>query len=202
MIQALQQWLPFLLFAFVAAITPGPTNLLIFSNSARHGWSAALPIVFGGCFGAALMVLLVGCGMGELLARVPQAQGLMAAAGVLWLSWLAWQIWNSPPPGLEAGEAPRRMGLFDALSLQLVNPKNWTVGLAVIGVYAGHGDDRLLRVQLMAALFFLVGMPCLLAWAGLGAGSARLLRSPLAVQRLNRVLALLLLASAWAGVLA
>lgn len=202
MIPVLQQWLPFLLFAFVAAITPGPTNLLIFSNSARHGWRAALPIILGGCVGAALMVLLVGCGVGELLVRLPQVQGVMAAAGVLWLTWLAWQIWNSPLQGLEGGEPTRRMGLFDALSLQLVNPKNWTVGLAVIGVYAGHGDDRLLRVQLMALLFFLVGVPCLLAWAGLGAGSARLLRSPHALQRMNRGLALILLVSAWAGVLA
>lgn len=47
------QWLPFLLFAFVASITPGPTNLLVFSNSARFGWSAALPIMLGGCGAAA-----------------------------------------------------------------------------------------------------------------------------------------------------
>lgn len=202
MIQTLQQWLPFLLFAFVAAITPGPTNLLIFSNSARHGWAAVLPIVLGGCIGAALMVLLVGCGVGQLLAGLPQAQGVLAAIGGLWLSGLAWQIWRSAPPDLNGSEPPRRMGLLAALGLQLVNPKNWTVGLAVIGVYAGHGDDRLLRVQWMALLFFLVGVPCLLVWAGLGVGSARLLRSPRALQRLNRALALVLLASAWFGVLA
>ncbi|GBL55799.1 LysE family translocator [Pseudomonas citronellolis] len=201
MIQALQQWLPFLLFAFVAAITPGPTNLLIFSNSARHGWSAALPIVFGGCGGAALVVLAVGSGLGELLAGRPQVQGIMAAAGVLWLTWLAWQIWSSPPPGLEDAVPARRVGLLDAALLQLVNPKNWTVALAVIGVYAGQGDDRLLRIQLMSLLFFMVGVPCLSAWAGLGAGSARLLRSPRALQRLNRGLAVLLVLSAWAGVL-
>lgn len=33
--------LPFLLFAFVASITPGPTNILVLSNSARYGaWPA------------------------------------------------------------------------------------------------------------------------------------------------------------------
>ncbi|NWB64014.1 LysE family translocator, partial [Pseudomonas sp. F1002] len=30
--------LPFLLFAFVASITPGPTNILVLSNSARYGF--------------------------------------------------------------------------------------------------------------------------------------------------------------------
>ena len=28
-------FLPFMLFAFVASITPGPTNILVLSNSAR-----------------------------------------------------------------------------------------------------------------------------------------------------------------------
>ena len=36
--------LPFALFAFVASITPGPTNILVLSNSARYGLRAALPI--------------------------------------------------------------------------------------------------------------------------------------------------------------
>ena len=201
MIHALQQWLPFLLFAFVAAITPGPTNLLIFSNGARHGWGAALPIVLGGCVGAALLVLLVGSGLGELLARLPQVQYLMAAAGVLWLTWLAWNIWHDEPAELRAAPV-RRVGLCGAAGLQLINPKTWMMALVVVGVYAGHGDDRLARVQLLSLLFFLVSIPCLAAWAGLGVGSARLLRSPRALRRLNRVLALLLLVSAWAGVLA
>ncbi|VFS49858.1 Uncharacterised protein [Budvicia aquatica] len=32
------QLIPFILFAFVASITPGPTNVLILSQSARHGF--------------------------------------------------------------------------------------------------------------------------------------------------------------------
>jgi hypothetical protein len=36
--------LPFLLFAFVASITPGLTNILVLSNSARFA-AAAIPII-------------------------------------------------------------------------------------------------------------------------------------------------------------
>ena len=63
--------LPFLLFAFVASITPGPTNILVLSNSARYGLAAAMPIVFGGCAGAAAIVLLVGSGVGSSLTAFP-----------------------------------------------------------------------------------------------------------------------------------
>ncbi|MDG9856614.1 LysE family translocator [Pseudomonas nitroreducens] len=194
------QWLPFLLFAFVASITPGPTNLLVFSNSARFGWSAALPIMLGGCGAAAALVLAVGSGLGEVLASLPRLQQAMSAVGVLWLSWLAWQIFRSPPADLKRDTDAARLGAVGAAALQLVNPKTWMMALAVISVYAGYGADRLDRVQLLSLLFFLVSIPCMAVWAGLGIGSQRLL-SPRQMQRLNQLMAILLLVSAWAGVL-
>ncbi|MFJ3052551.1 LysE family translocator [Pseudomonas nitroreducens] len=194
------QWLPFLLFAFVASITPGPTNLLVFSNSARFGWGAALPIMLGGCGAAAALVLAVGSGLGEVVASLPRVQQVMSAVGVLWLSWLAWQIFRSPPADLAPDSDTARLGLVGAAALQLVNPKTWMMALAVISVYAGHGTDRLDRVQLLSLLFFLVSIPCMAVWAGLGIGSQRLL-SPGQMQRLNQLMAVLLLVSAWAGAL-
>ncbi|WP_236171834.1 LysE family translocator [Pseudomonas pseudonitroreducens] len=196
----LSQWLPFVLFAFVASITPGPTNLLIFSNSARFGWSAALPIMFGGCAAAAALVLAVGSGLGEVLASLPRVQQAMSMLGVLWLSWLAWQIFRSPPADLERDTNAARLGALGAAALQLVNPKTWMMALAVISVYAGHGVNRLDRVQLLSLLFFLVSIPCTAVWAGLGIGSQRLL-SATQMQRLNQLMAVLLLVSAWAGAL-
>lgn len=196
----ISQWLPFLLFAFVSSITPGPTNLLVFSNSARFGWGAALPIILGGCGAAAALVLAVGSGLGEALARLPGVQRAIGAIGVLWLSWLAWQIFRSPPASLEQDADAARLGLVGAAALQLVNPKTWMMALAVVSVYAGHGADRLDRVQWLSLLFFLVSIPCMSVWASLGIGSQRLL-SPRKMRRLNRLMAILLLVSAWAGAL-
>jgi len=44
-------YLPFMLFAFVASITPGPTNILILASSQRFGVKATLPAVAGGLSG-------------------------------------------------------------------------------------------------------------------------------------------------------
>ncbi|WP_282339217.1 MULTISPECIES: LysE family translocator [Pseudomonas] len=195
-------FLPFVLFALVASITPGPTNLLVLNNGARHGLLASLPAVFGACAAAAAIVLLVGSGFGDLLARLPQVQLAMNAAGIAWLSYLAWKIFRSPPPDLGApGAMPGRFGLLAAASLQLVNPKTWMMALAVLGVFAGHGPDQGLRTLQLAAIFFVVSLPCLAAWACLGVGSARLLRSPTALRRFNQAMGLLLLVSAWLGLL-
>ncbi|MGF6127691.1 threonine/homoserine/homoserine lactone efflux protein [Pseudomonas frederiksbergensis] len=193
--------LPFLLFAFVASITPGPTNILVLSNSARYGLKAALPIIFGACASAATIVLLVGTGAGSSLTSLPGVQAAMQWAGVAWLSYLAWQIFFAPAEALTPQHTQARLGMVGAASLQLINPKTWMMALAVVSVFAGAGEQRLVHVAYLSLVFFMISLPCLGVWALLGAGSTRWLRSPRAMQRFNRLMALLLLVSAWLSVL-
>ncbi|KAE9650608.1 LysE family translocator [Pseudomonas sp. PB105] len=188
--------LPFMLFAFVASITPGPTNILVLSNSARYGFKAALPIIFGACAGAAGIVWLVGSGVGQSLVQLPKVQAAMQWVGVAWLTYLAWQIFSAPPQAVETESVQKPLGLFGAASLQLINPKTWMMALAVVSVFAVNGT----QVAALSLVFFLIALPCLGAWALLGAGSARVLRSAKAMQRFNRAMALLLLGATWLGV--
>jgi len=202
MLSSLSSLLPFVLFAIVASVTPGPNNILVLSNSARHGLAAALPIILGAGAGAALIVLLVGSGVGESLAQLPQVRTGMQWLGIAWLSYLAWQIFSAPATAIDPDAAPvKRLGLLGAASLQLINPKVWMMALAVVGVFAGSGAERQAHVLSLSLVFFLVSLPCMSLWAVLGVGSARLFRSPLAMQRFNRCMALLLLVSAWLSVL-
>jgi threonine/homoserine/homoserine lactone efflux protein len=59
-----------------------------------------------------------------------------------------------------------------------------------------------LPVWQLALVFLLIALPCMAAWAVLGVGSARWLQAPRRLQLFNRVLAAVLLISAWAAVLA
>ncbi|MGV6397050.1 LysE family translocator [Pseudomonas caspiana] len=193
-------FLPFMLFAFVSSITPGPTNILVLTNTSRHGLLAAVPIVMGACAGAAGLVLLVGTGVGDFLARHQTLQTTMSWIGIAWLSWMAWQIFRAPPAVIEIdgtdSKGPR-LGLWGAASLQLVNPKTWMMALAVVSVFAGTEADRTLRVVYLALLFFAIAIPCMTVWALLGVSANRFFRSPLSMQRFNRCMAGLLLVSTW-----
>ena len=201
MLSSFPTLLPFLLFAFVASITPGPTNILVLSNSARYGLAAAVPIIFGACASAATIVLLVGTGAGSSLTALPMVQSTMQWVGVTWLSYLAWQIFSAPAAGLKPNDSDARLGWVGAASLQLINPKTWMMALAVVSVFAGGGEQRLGQVVYLSLAFFLISLPCLGVWALLGAGSTGWLRSPRAMQGFNRCMALLLLGSTWLGVL-
>ncbi|MDI2595527.1 LysE family translocator [Pseudomonas sp. 681] len=199
MLSSFPTLLPFLLFAMVASITPGPTNILILSNSARYGLAAAVPIIFGACASAAILMLLVGSGAGSWLTSLPGVQATMQWGGVAWLSYLAWRIFRAPAEAISARDNQPRLSMAGAAGLQWINPKTWMMALVVVSVFAGAGEQRLLHVASLSLVFFLISLPCLGVWALLGAGSARWLHSPKAMQRFNRLMALLLLVSAWAS---
>lgn len=196
----MDQLLPFALFAFVASITPGPTNILVLSHSSRFGLATTLPIILGACAAAALLVLLVGTGLGDVLARHATLQTVLSWAGIAWLSWMAWQIFSAPAQAIDPDrpvEGPR-LGLAGAAGLQLVNPKTWMMALAVVSVFAGAEADRTVRVLWLSLAFFAISIPCMTLWAYLGLGAARFCRSAVAMGRFNRAMAVLLLVSAWA----
>ncbi len=198
----MQSLLPFLIFAFVASITPGPTNILVLGHGARFGLRATLPLVLGASLAAALIVLLVGLGLGEALQRYPRVQQAMSLLGALWLSWLAWKLLRSAAQSFEAASATHReLGPLGAALLQLVNPKVWMMAVAVVSVFAAGSADKALRVAQLSFVFLLMTLPCMSAWALLGAGSARLLQSPQRVRRFNQLLTILLLASTWLALL-
>lgn len=191
----MHQLLPFALFAFAASITPGPTNILVLSNSSRFGAMAAVPFILGACSAAALIVLLVGLGAGEWLLRHPQAQQFMGWLGLGWLLYLAWQIARAPTEPLVATDNTRRLGMLGGAGLQLVNPKTWMMAFAVASVFAGANAEPS-RYLLHALLFFLIALPCLAAWALLGMGAAKLLHSARRMRLFNCSMALLLVVSA------
>ncbi|WP_313209365.1 LysE family translocator [Stutzerimonas nitrititolerans] len=198
----MQSLLPFLIFAFVASITPGPTNILVLGHGARFGLRATLPLVLGASLAAALIVLLVGLGLGEALQRYPRVQQAMSLLGALWLSWLAWKLLRSAAQSFEAASATHReLGPLGAALLQLVNPKVWMMAVAVVSVFAAGSADKAVRVAQLSFVFLLMTLPCMSVWALLGAGSARLLQSPQRVRRFNQLLAILLLASTWLALL-
>lgn len=193
-------WLPFMLFAFVASITPGPTNILVLASSQRFGVKATLPAVVSGCAAASLIVLVSGAGAGEVLRQYPLVRTGMSWAGGLWLSWMSWQLFRAPAAEL-GGEAQRPFSVRAAAALQLINPKTWMMALAVVSLFAPNGAHPLREIAVMALLFLIISQLCLIVWAFCGRAVNRIFRTPASLVWFQRVMALCLLISAWAGLL-
>lgn len=193
--------IPFLLFAFVASITPGPTNILVLTNSQHFGVKNTVPAILGGCITASAIVLISGAGAGEVLRQYPLIRQVMSWAGVLWLSWMSWQLFSAPAANLSS-KSPNRFTAQAAALLQVVNPKTWMMALAVVSLFAPTSDNALRDIALMALWFLMISIACLLCWAWLGKAVNRIFRTTVAMVRFQRLMAVCLLVSAWAGMLA
>lgn len=193
--------MPFLLFAFVASITPGPTNILVLTNSQHFGVRATMPALLSACVAASAIVLISGAGAGEMLRQYPLVRQVMSWAGVLWLSWMSWQLFCAPAANVSRDTHTRFTARAAAL-LQVINPKTWMMALAVVSLFAPAGEGALRDIALMALWFLLISVACLLCWAWLGQAVNKVFRTVAAMVRFQRLMALCLFISAWAGMLA
>lgn len=174
-------------YAFVMTITPGPNNVLLLASGLafglrRTGWHLA-----GVLAGTALMICLVGAGLGALFVAVPTAQTVLKLAGSGYMLWLARQLWNAG--ALPNAIAQRPIGFFDAAVFQIVNPKVWLMATTVIAAFVPAGDRYAQRVVTAALLFTAVAVPCITLWAASGSVTRSLMRNSATLLRINRVMA-------------
>jgi threonine/homoserine/homoserine lactone efflux protein len=181
-------------FAFVASITPGPNNLMLMTSGVKYGFGRTLPHLLGVVLGFALMIAVVGFGLGVLFERYPQILPVMRVAGALYMVWLALKIALAKPIG-EAEPGGRPIGFFAAAGFQWVNPKAWAMALGALAAYAGVVDSYAGGVLLIAALCALIAIPCCIAWTVFGASLSRLLIDPRVARPFNWTMAALLIAS-------
>ena len=181
-------------FAFVASITPGPNNLMLMTSGVKYGFGRTLPHLVGVVLGFALMIAVVGLGLGFIFERYPQILPVMRIAGSLYMVWLALRIALAKPIG-EVEPGGRPIGFFAAAGFQWVNPKAWAMALGALAAYVGVVDSYAGGVLLIAALCALIAIPCCFAWTLFGASLSRLLRDPRVARPFNWTMAVLLVAS-------
>lgn len=181
------------LFCFVAAITPGPNNMMLLASGVNFGFRRTIPHMLGIDVGFAVMVALVGLGLDALFARLPALLPAMRWAGAAYMLWLAFNLARAGP-AREGASAGRPLGFFGAAAFQWINPKAWVMIVSALTAYAAP-RDYLRSVAIVALVFGTVTLPCIAAWASFGAAMRRVLADPRFVRPFNIAMALLLVAS-------
>jgi threonine/homoserine/homoserine lactone efflux protein len=190
----LEQTIPCLIFSLVAAITPGPSNVMITATGSAAGIVRGLPCVVGAAAGMATLLFTAALGLGQLILGHPEILRVMNWCGAAFLLWLAWKIANAGRAGESAQVKP--VGFFSAAVFQWVNPKGWLVAVGAASTYLQPDTGSLLlQALVLAALFFAVAFPSGLVWLGLGASMQGLLRNEWHARVFNIAMALALASS-------
>ena len=180
-------------FALASSISPGPVNVVALSTGAQHGFAASMRHVSGATVGFTLLLLLIGLGLHELLALFPNLIDIVKWAGVGFLLYMAYKL--AIDDGKLGADKPTRGPSFAyGAAMQWLNPKAWLASLAGMGAYAADGDGRL--VWQFTVVYFVVCYLSIASWAYAGTFLRRYLQEPKRVRFFNRVMAVLLAASA------
>lgn len=183
--------LAFYLFALVAAVTPGPSNLLVLSAGAQNGWRVGLRCLAGVVAGMALLIALTVGGLGALLQARAEWLALLRWAGSAFLLWLAWQVATAPP--LSEPHDVGHAGFWRALGFQWMNPKSWIVGASAATSFGGSIEaSPLMRGCVLGAVFALAAAPPCAVWLAFGSALHRKLADARSSRLFHRTLGALL----------
>jgi threonine/homoserine/homoserine lactone efflux protein len=163
-------------FVVVMSVTPGPNNVMLAAASANYGLRAAVPQMLGIAVGAAAMMAAVGLALAAVLEVLPRTAGAVRWVGLAWLLFLAWKVANAGAPGSADARPP--LGFLGAAAFQWINPKAWLLGIGGNAAFVRPDAALLPQVALVALVFLVVAIPCMLPWAALGGAARRLLTSP------------------------
>lgn len=149
---------------FIGAITPGPDILLILRNTISFGAKPAF-IALGGIICGWLVYL--GCvyfGFAHIMST-PIAQGLLSVFGALYLGYISYKILRAPAMSngefaqiLGANTQAKPAGFFQALGVNLSNPKAILFFVVVVAPFAGSGFELGLFVLFCSLVSGFVGV--------------------------------------------
>ena len=159
-------WISFLTYAVVTAVTPGPNNIMSMSNGSRKGFRGALPFNLGIWVGFSIVMLLCTLFCSVLSALIPKIKLPMLIVGACYMLYLAWETFRSSD---SIEENHSRDGFLSGLFLQFVNPKIYIYCIMSMEAYIlPFYQGQFAPLVGFALLLALIGFAFTLCWSAFG----------------------------------
>jgi len=183
-------------FTMSTVMSPGPNNIMLLSSGLTFGYKKTMPLMFGIILGFPLMVLIIGLGLGALFERFPIVLNVLKIVGILYLFWMAYKIArNKSSYEIDENEQSKSFTFIQSALFQWVNPKAWIMAITSISVFVSSNENSMLQVILIAFIYCLSLCISSNTWAFGGILLKKFIRNAKSVQKINIVMALLLVAS-------
>lgn len=146
------------LFIFFAAsvamaLSPGPDNIFVFTQSVLHGCKAGFFITLGLCTGLLVHTLIVSLGVAAIFQTSSFAFNLLKFIGAMYLLFLAWQAFKAGATQLVATSKPAMRGLKLYLRGIIMNISNPKVAVFFIAFLPQFTDPNRSSIQIQMMLF-------------------------------------------------
>ena len=190
-------WLTYVLTTLILSLSPGSGAINTMSTGISHGYRGAVASVAGLQVGLALQIVLVGIGLGALLAQSQMAFEILKWAGAAYLIWLGIQQWRAGGTldiGAVSKAQPRRKLFRRAMLINLGNPKSIVFLAALFPQFILPQQPMGLQYLILGTTTIAVDILVMTGYATLARHIAGWIKGPRQMKLLNRIFGGMLMA--------
>ncbi len=198
-------WLTFFVASWAISLSPGPGALAAMSSGLRYGFVRGYWTTFGLIIGIGTQTLIVGVGLGALIAASNAAFLVVKWMGVAYLVYLGIHQWRAPAVPMvadttmadAASAAPpsRRSLIWRGWLINAMNPKGTAFMLAVVPQFLDLSQPLALQYLVITATLSFTDLVVMAGYTALASRVLRLLRSPRQIRWMNRTFGSLFVAA-------
>ena len=154
-------WLAFVAAVAVFFVIPGPTMILVVSESINHGKKSVLPLVSGVLLGDFVAMSVSLLGLGAILATSATLFLVLKWLGVCYLVYLGIKTWRQNPDILtknkgNTGSSKKMFG--SAFIVTALNPKDIIFFVAFLPQFVNPASELLPQLLLLMGTFLIIDM--------------------------------------------
>lgn len=188
----LATWLAFFAASWAISISPGAGAVAAMSAGLTHGFRRGYLTTLGLVLGIWTQIVVVGIGLGALVATSATAFTVIKWAGVAYLVWLGVQQWRAPARPIaqvSTDATPQRARdlIVRGWIINALNPKGTVFLLAVVPQFLNLAEPLALQYLVIALTLGFTDLVVMAGYTALAARLLRTLKSTAHVRALNRV---------------
>lgn len=185
-----------LIFSTIATVTPGPNNVLTFIYALRFDLKTVLLFRLGIVIAAPVMNALVALGLMPFFETYPIVLTVMGYISVIFIIYIAYNIITSNPDIKSKDNTMMAMGVVASALFQVVNPKIWSMAIAVSSLYTIPDDPIVPQATAIYMVFLFTNIVTAIPWILGGFYFRTFFETPSRMRVFNWVMGIALIAMA------
>ncbi|WP_367987561.1 homoserine/homoserine lactone efflux protein [Vibrio sp. NTOU-M3] len=186
----LHVWFAYVVTAIVFSLAPGSGTVNSISNGLSYGTRKSLAAIVGLQIGLAIHIMLVGAGIGALVAKSALAFTIIKWVGAAYLVWLGIQKWRDHS-SLSATASDNHLSgrtlMKKAVLINLTNPKSIVFLVALFPQFIDPAGDQLVQLLILGITTVIIDAFVMLGYTSLASQMGRFIRSDRIMARINKV---------------
>ncbi len=171
----------FSVFSFLLALSPGPDNIYVITQSLSNGFKSGLAVSLGLISGCIVHTTLLAFGVSALIAASDGLLWAIKIFGAIYLTFLAWKVFNAHSKVfLNPVDGKRRFGELykTGIIMNLVNPKVLIFFLAFFPSFLWNTESNtILQFYILGLVFMAIALTTFSFMAFLAGSISRFLKT-------------------------